>query len=241
MEKSKIDIVILTKTSDEEHYKLTCNALNSLKQCPEYSRMCIIVVESQKDCTFTYSDCDYIIQYPYECFNYNKALNLAVGCCEGYWHCFCNNDVIFDENWLTSILSVSHTHSDIDSFCPKYTDSQPEIDIGYTCTKQMLGWCFMCKHSVLMKIGMFDEQFDFYFQDDDYIEQLRKHNIKHASIKASIVTHLGQRTTGREDMNKLYSGRDKFIHKYGEQVYQQREFEKNGIEEMQNWYWDLNM
>ena len=96
----------------------------------------------------------------------------------------------------------------------------------------MLGWCFMCKHSVLMTIGKFDEQFDFYFQGDDYIEQLRLCNIKHASIKSSIVTHLGQKTTGKEDMNKLYDGREKFICKYGEQIYQQREFEKYGIKEM---------
>ena len=86
--------------------------------------------------------------------------------------------------------------------------------------------------SVLMTIGKFDEQFDFYFQDDDYIEQLRLYNIKHASIKSSIVAHLGQKTTGKEDMNKLYDGREKFICKYGEQIYQQREFEKYGIKEM---------
>lgn len=241
MEESKIDIIFLTKTSDEEHYKMTCNALNSLKQCPEYNRLHIIVVESQQNCKFEYSDCDYVLQYPDKPFNYNEALNLAVGCCEGYWHCFCNNDIIFDKNWLTSLLSVSQTHPDIDSFCPRYSNKQLDIDIGYMCTKQMLGWCFMCKHSVLMKIGMFDEQFDFYFQDDDYIEQLRIHNIKHASIKASIVTHLGQKTTGDENMDKLYDGKIKFIHKYGEQLYQQREFEKYGIEEIQNWYWDLDM
>lgn len=241
MEKSKIDIVILTKTSDREHYELTCNALNSLKQCPEYSRMYIIVVESQQNCEFTYVDCDCILHYPNESFNYNKALNLAVGCCEGYWHCFCNNDVIFDKNWLTEILKVSQINSDIDSFCPKYSDIQPDIDIGYICNKQMLGWCFVCKHSVLAKIGRFDERFDFYFQDDDYIEQLRLHNIKHASIKASIVTHLGQKTTGKEDMNKLYDGRDKFICKYGEIVHQQREIEKYGDNELQNWYWDFDM
>ena len=43
------------------------------------------------------------------------------------------------------------------------------------------------------------------------------------------------------DMNKLYNGKEKFIHKYGEQIYQQREFEKYGIKEMQNWGWNFNM
>lgn len=241
MEKSKIDIIFLTKTCDEEHYKMTCNALNSLKQCPEYEQLHVIIVESQQNCKFEYSDCDYVLQYPNEEFNYNKALNLAVGCCEGYWHCFCNNDIIFDKKWLTSILSVSQTYPDIDSFCPRYGNNQLDIDIGYICTKQMLGWCFMCKHSVLLKIGMFDEQFNFYFQDDDYIEQLKLHNIKHASVKSSIVTHLAQQTIGKENIDKLCDGKNKFIHKYGEQIYQQRENEKYGVEETQNWYWDFDM
>jgi GT2 family glycosyltransferase len=44
--------------------------------------------------------------------------------------------------------------------------------------------------SVLNKIGDFDEEFKFWYQDDDYAKTLLKNKIKHALITKSKVTHL---------------------------------------------------
>jgi len=43
----------------------------------------------------------------------------------------------------------------------------------------------------LKQIGPFDETFDFYFQDDDYLEQLRIRGLKHATVKNAVVKHFG--------------------------------------------------
>lgn len=87
----------------------------------------------------------------------------------------------------------------------------------------------MFHKDVLDEIGEFDENFDFYFQDDDYAEQLKKYNIKHMSVAISIVTHLGQQTTGPEKMNVLLDGANKFIAKYGLQTYLVNEQNKHKL------------
>lgn len=217
------DFVFLSKSSSHDIVMMTRKAVSSLIQSIPTDVDCnIIMVESDKQYSRYYENdigIDQVILYDQPIFNYNHALNQALPYCNGEWVCFCNNDLVFDKNWLCEIFKVSKHHTDILSFSPKFSDKQCDVDLGYTCPGHVLGYCFMCHKTVIEQLGKFDETFDFYFQDNDYAMWLKHHNIKHASVKSSIVTHLGQKTTGKEKMCKLYQDRDKFIVKWGYQTY----------------------
>ena len=74
----------------------------------------------------------------------------------------------------------------------------------------------------------FDEKFSYYFQDDDYLEIIKRNNIKHAMVLSSIVHHIGSQTTP-EDISSfplLIAGRDAFVEKYGQDTYVMNEIQK---------------
>lgn len=51
-----------------------------------------------------------------------------------------------------------------------------------------MGWCIFQKREIYDYIHL-SEDIDFWYSDNDYAEQLKKQNIKHALIKNSIVHH----------------------------------------------------
>lgn len=219
-----INFIFLAKTSNQKQYEMTCTAFDSLVRSQKYGdNFNIILMESQSNAVEKYQNrVDRVIDVgSITPFNYNAVINKGLTHIKDYyeWICVCNNDLIFDENWLQSIKISLQEHSDVKSICPRYSKTQKEDEFGYTCPGHVLGWCFMFHKDVLNKIKKFDEIFDFYFQDNDYAEQLKKYNFKHMSVANSIVVHLGQQTTGLENINKLINDAHKFIEKYGMGAY----------------------
>ena len=83
----------------------------------------------------------------------------------------------------------------------------------------------MLKDSVLRRLLPFDERFEFYFQDDDILEQLKLMDVKCARILSSKVFHIGSQTekpTGDLLRKCLYA----FISKYSERTYRLNEIAK---------------
>jgi GT2 family glycosyltransferase len=81
-----------------------------------------------------------------------------------------------------------------------------------------MGWCLVVKKEALDKIGLFDEQFDMYYQDNDYAKILEKNGIKHALVKDSIVCHLKSvniSKTTAENLKKMEEDKIKFERKWG--------------------------
>lgn len=228
-----INFIFLAKTSNQKQYEMTCTAFDSLiKSKSEDDNFYTLLIESQKGSTEKYNNFDKVIDVStYIPFNYNQCINIALqNINKNYeWICICNNDLVFNISWLDSIKLNLQKNPDVKSVCPRYSIKQKENEFGYICSGYILGWCFMFHKDVLDEIGEFDENFDFYFQDDDYAEQLKKYNIKHMSVATSIVTHLGQQTTGPEKMNVLLDGANKFIAKYGLQTYLVNEQNKHKL------------
>lgn len=219
-----INFIFLSKTSNQKQYEMTCTAFDSLVRSQKYGdNFNIILMESQSDAVEKYRNrVDTVVDVSsLTPFNYNAVINKGLTYIKDYyeWVCVCNNDLVFDENWLQSIKLCLHENPDVKSVCPRYSINQKENEFGYTCPGHVLGWCFMFHKDVLDKIKKFDEIFDFYFQDNDYAEQLKKYNFKHMSVVNSIVMHLGQQTTGPENINKLINDAHKFIKKYGMKAY----------------------
>lgn len=194
----------------------------------------IVVVESLNHPV--YNKVDVMLRYDctkYKQFNYNYALNQGINYCQrsfqdNDWWCFMNNDVVVQPNWLLEIEKAVKSDPQLDSICPNINKMECGIKYGYTVWKHLNGCCILCKDVVLQKIGLFDEEFYFYFQDDDYLEQLRLHNIKHGKVMSSLITHLGSQTLPEDDSSRplLFYCRDVFIKKYTLQTYIQREMEK---------------
>lgn len=84
----------------------------------------------------------------------------------------------------------------------------------------------MHRRSVLGKIGMWDEEFDFAYQDDDYLERCRSAGVVHARVKSSVIHHFGSATMDYTTELAM-RGLRKFVCKYSREVLVRREAEKN--------------
>lgn len=135
-------------------------------------------------------------------FNYNHALNIGV---QRYmhifdmpssddgdsWFCFMNNDVICSKDWLVELDKAVREHPEMDSMCPNIRERGEGVRFWYATWVHLDGCCIFCRSRALKKIWPFDERFRFFFQDDDYCEQLAQHKIVHGKVMSSMIRHLG--------------------------------------------------
>lgn len=163
---------------------------------------------------------------PDEAFNYNRFLNIALARTHAAWVAICNNDLWFEQGWLSAIIDAHRAHPELRSFSPidpekpiESADLHRDVVRGYVVRRHLAGWCIVTERSVLEEVGGFDEQFDFYFQDDDHSMTLRRHSIGHALVPSSRVHHLGGKSTTRDLTWEERSGpaRKRFHAKWGSQ------------------------
>ncbi len=192
-----IDAIILSKTIDLERYGLTCRALNSLRASDGWDGN-IIIVESMprqhiRENGFIYNNCEVV--FPESDFNYNKFLNIGISASKADWVLICNNDLYFYKNWFNEIKRVIYKNNTVESFSPVsptwhlHQDLINDCEIGYQVSKHVCGWCILVKRSVIDNCELFDEQFKFWYQDNDYAQTLEKNNILHGVVKNSRVQH----------------------------------------------------
>ena len=234
-----VNFVILANSKSAALKQMTADLITSLKDADvptmhKLNEQRIVVIETQLN--VNHDGVETITYHPKVpgLFNYNEALNQVISYClqthsGNDWFCILNNDVIVSKTWLTEIAKALDVDPEIMSVCPNIHSPAVGIVYGYTIWKHLDGCCILFKKEVLDKIGMFDENFLFYFQDDDYLEQLRLHNIKHARVMSSSIKHLGSQTQPEDSSiaQLLFYCRDVFVKKYGVQTYLQRECEKH--------------
>jgi GT2 family glycosyltransferase len=222
-----IDAIILSNTSDLHYYGLTCRTINSLKQSDKLNEIKILVVESQdrskfEEEGFSYINCNTI--FPNQKFGYNKFLNIGIKHSTAEWILICNNDLLFTEDWLVEAKKVIEAHPNIKSFSPKCPKWESHKDIadgsiieGYTVPVQICGWCILLHRSLIDNYELFDEQFDFWFQDNDYSMVLQSNNEKHALMTSSKVYHMASSSHDllKDNLNELTYGQyEKFRNKW---------------------------
>lgn len=206
---TRLSVVMLSKTINNSIFEMTKYCISSLLDSEKGNKNLyieVVLVESNKDYKnhgFSYGDNVNVIT-PDITFNFHKFLNIGINVASGEYIALCNNDLIFGRNWFTEMLKVKKTNPEIASFSP-YDESSNKLSEtiilnndfvkGYELQRQMTGWCFVVDKKVFKKIGKLDEKFNFYFADNDYVMCLRKHNIQHALICKSYVTHLGGKVT----------------------------------------------
>jgi len=197
-----IDIIILSYAKTEELKQTTLNCIESLlaSENPEEIVFETLIIESNKQMQpYQYPGTKTI--YPDTAFGYNKYLNIGISLTNNAYVCLCNNDLIFHRSWASEILKAFANHPEIASvnpFCENFGYDERILndenvirqDKNWSINGILTGWCIFVKRSVLTRIGPLDEQFVFWYADNDYNLTLRKHAIKHALVKSSLVTHL---------------------------------------------------
>lgn len=171
--------------------------------------MRILLIESNKDASYNYTDCVTVIK-PCISFNFHKYLNIGIRNSEAEYIALCNNDLLFDRYWLVEILKIKQKNPRFLSFSPidyqyfgtpeEHFPSNVGYYEGYTIRTLLPGWCIVVARSVFDRIGYLDEQFDFYYADNDYSMTLRKYNIPHAMIPRSHVRHFGGQSSDSADL-----------------------------------------
>lgn len=190
---------------------MTQRAIQTLL-CSEPNRYFdIVIVESNQNASkqgFIYnmhtpgSHVDTII--PGEPFGYNKFLNIGLSALDSTydtpteWIIIANNDIIFTQKWLTKLFEWQQNNPDVLSLSPwepnwhvkRGLDPDHGPYIGYRTSFEITGWCLIIHRSVIKQCNLFDPQFEFWYQDNDYALTLEHAKIKHALIPQSRVYHM---------------------------------------------------
>jgi len=224
------DIIFLTNTSNDDVFNMTNTAIQSLYESETNNKFRVIVVESGNQ-SYQY---DVAITIPYSGdFNYNKALNMAFQHIESDCVGVFNNDVIFTENWFSN-MSFYMDAFNLDSaspWCPipqvgpnpqaqqkilSYPDHA--VILGYEVLTIFAGWGWLMRKNVLETLLPQPEDLTFWFVDNHLSMQLQTMGYKHATVTASKVYHLGQRSYSQIAPEKIYSMthglQEKFVSKW---------------------------
>lgn len=206
-----IDIIILSYAKTDELKSLTEQTISTLLASENETeiKFNVLVIESNKSLApFQFKGSKTI--YPNEAFGFNKYLNIGIRETENEYVCLCNNDLVFRKNWARAILKVFNANNQIGSVCSACPDTHPKS--GFELNSAPLegyenlfsGWCFTIKRSILETIGLFDEKFNFWYADSDYLNTLKVNNIKNFLAPSSHVIHLKGETTKHLSPKQLF-------------------------------------
>lgn len=207
-----VDIVILSHAKTQQLLELTQRTIDSCIASEKEIQFNILVLEQEPN--VVYANC--ITGFTDAPFNYNQFMNKGISLTSNEYVCLCNNDLIFEKNWCSNLISAMKENNLL-SACPAQKEGKG-VSFGYNNNHQMLGWCIMCKRSLFEIIGDIDSEFVFWFADNIYAEQLKRFGVKHAVVLNSVVKHLGSSTlnTINETLHHEYTKGliKKFIEKH---------------------------
>lgn len=207
---STLSMIMLTNTVNEDIFRMTQNALNTLHESIGSKDFNVVLVESNKDHEWNYEHVNFYLKPPVD-FNYNTYLNIAIENCDSDYIGIVNNDVIFQKDWWYKMKKAMIEHN-LDTASPKSPTVQkgivPHAEIrhrytpdsvvreGFELIVNFCGWCWVMKKEVKDWLFPLDEQFSFFFQDNDIIMRLKQNGCKHALVGGSKVQHFGQSSHG---------------------------------------------
>lgn len=198
----RLSCVILANTKSESAFAMTMNCIETLIASidPLILFEIILVESAANDNTgkFTYPDSVVMVNTSKSEFNFHRNLNLGYEHCKGEFIAFCNNDLVFHPKWFQHILKVAENmtikaFSPVDPKEPKLPKElrlHNEYVEGYEIQKHFKGWCFVVRREVFQIIGKFDERFNFYFADSDFIMTIFKYNLRHVAVMEAKVEHI---------------------------------------------------
>lgn len=215
-----LSVIILSYAIDDEIYQMNCQCLASLFDSEnwEEGQLQVLLIESNKQNPYTY-DQRVEVLIPDERFNFHRFFNIGLAHTEGEFVAFCNNDIVFTQDWFSYIMAVKQSHPEFMCFSPldrsyplmgeDILSSTKDYYIGWTNKKHFAAWCFVWERKIFDVIGKFDETFDFYSADDDELQTLRYYAIPNVVVTHSEVKHLSQVVTKKDGRQNQYKIDDK--------------------------------
>lgn len=214
-----VDLVFVSNAKDNRIKNTTQQAINTAKKGANGININCIVIESQPNISYA-NAVTYNADRP---FNYNYYLNFGAVRGNAEWILFCNNDLIFQNGWLHALLMAEHPVVSPISVKDFRQKGIYENEKGWSCGRNLSGWCFMVKRYLWEKIGKLDEEFDFWFADNSFIAQLKPLDIAPMLVPKSRVDHIGSltfNTLSIHERNDLqWSKLERFNEKYNETLF----------------------
>jgi GT2 family glycosyltransferase len=207
-----IDVIILSYAKNDEIINMNNNCINSILNSTTNYKFNIFLIETDSAKEFEYPQENVKVIQPGLEFNYNKFLNIGLKECKSDWILISNNDTIYHKGFIERMFDIYNFNNEILSMSPMdddwkwHANFDRNIDFfyGYRTSFEVAGWSILINKSVFEKIGEFDEQFSFWYQDNDYANSLIKNNIKHALVTNSKVTHLVSKSHDLIDQEKIF-------------------------------------
>ena len=214
-----VDLVFVSNAKDNRIRNTTQQAINTAKKGANGLNINCIVIESQPNTSYANA----VTYNPDRPFNYNYYLNFGAVRGTAEWILFCNNDLIFQNGWLHALLMAEHPVVSPISLKDFRQKGIYENEKGWSCGRNLSGWCFMVKRDLWEKIGKLDEEFDFWFADNSFIAQLKPFDIAPMLVPKSRVDHIGSLTFNTlpiQERNDLqWSKLERFNEKYNETLF----------------------
>jgi len=201
---SAIDIILLSYTKSSKEYEMTKDCIFSLHNNLNVKAHITLVETNPQIRHGTYDVENFIT--PCQDFNYNKFLNIGLKFATHEKVLISNNDIHYKSNCLQTLAEKLEIYSSVSPLdLASQSDLMNKDDIvGYEIGKLLTGWSIMFNRSILDQIGMFDERFNFWYQDNDYSNWLQKCNLKHALIPSAHIIHAGQQSLQLLTSEEIY-------------------------------------
>jgi len=196
----KVDVIVTSHTKPQ-YQQMLIDCISTLRRSEEDHKFNIVVVESTKQVFDAGQDSTVI--FDKDEYNVNRAMKLGIATCSNDWVVLASNDIIWGKGWFTEILKASVQRPDILSWGawsnvwnwhPNMFPNPAPIIEGYGIGRELSGWCIATsREKVLNKIDL-HEKLSFWYSDNVYVDELRKHGIKHALVRDAVVNHLVSQT-----------------------------------------------
>jgi hypothetical protein len=218
-----VDVLILSYCKTEREYSITLAALDSLSASEESVRFNVVLVETSTESKLNEisdganfgSRCKVV--FPNKPFNYNEFLQIGFrefGRCSAPNLLICNNDVVFQKGFATQLVQALGTFHSVSPWCPGHHEEHFSNHFryypGYRTSLELCGWAVMFRRSILQLVQfeqLFPADFEFWFQDNFYGVQLRRHNLTHALVRDAKVVHLFAQSHDLLDAAKKHDAR----------------------------------
>jgi len=195
-----INAIILSNTKTVKYHDMVNRCIDTMISSTPNHTFKVFLFESNHEAkangwTFNQPEVETIV--PDEAFNFNRFYNLGLEKCTAEYVLLLNNDLIFEEGSVDKMVEAFAIDPELWSVSPwepkthKTHKASANLIYGYTIIRYICGWALMVKKDLFNIIGPYDERFVFWYQDNDYSENLKKHGIKHALVRDAVVHHLG--------------------------------------------------
>jgi len=210
------DLIIVACSKNQELVNITQRCIDSC--LADGADVNVIIVETNGKKPLKYRGVNETIMYNGN-FNYNRALNLGLTKAKGQVHILANNDIVFESGWskigeqmkVNGYLSASALSEDIRQ---RHCRKGDWIYEGYMIGTHITGWCLFVTKECIKKIGKLREDFEFWYSDNIYADQIEQAGIKHGLFCNIFVNHVTSCTLKTMPVNTQRRLSYGAIHKY---------------------------